>query len=119
MGKLDINLESVFERLLGDQEMAYLVLFHFQNQIREELELMQGYMGEGDFHNLFERAHALKGSASIAGAEKMYEDLVGIQAGSKAENLELCMKHYNELRSNSLEFLSQLGKIEKYKELYG
>lgn len=116
---LDINLESVFEKLLNDEELAYLVLYHFRVQIREELPIIEACLGKEDFYSLFERAHALKGSAAIAGAELMYSNLASLQEACRERDAILVRDLVVELQTKAGKYISCLNEIEGFISKYG
>lgn len=118
-GKLDINLTNVFEKLLGDQELGYLVLFHFREQLKEEISLMGDLIVGEDFDQMFERAHALKGAAAIAGAELIYDLLAEIQGASRKCDINLCNTLLDELKIKAEIFLSCLNNIQGFVSKYG
>ena len=117
--KLDINIEGMLEKLLGDQELAYLILSHFRTQMSEDMSMMVSHIASSDFDATFERAHALKGAAAIAGAELIYENLVELQKVLREENAEASSSLLNELKLKSESFLLSLHSIKEFTDLYG
>lgn len=113
VNKVDINIQDVFEKMLGNQQLVMFVLKEFRTQLEQDLDIILNGIHQEDFDLLFEKSHALKGSAAIAGAELVHETLREMQIESEKKNLPGTLALFEELRTRSSAFIRCASEIEE------
>jgi len=78
---LIFDRESMLSRLMGDQELAKIILQGFLGDIPAQIEILKAHSQKGDFQVVCRQAHTIKGAAANVGGEKLRE------AAHKLENL--------------------------------
>ena len=81
---------ELLERLMGDRELAGMVVKEFLQDAPGQLHGLRGRVQEGDFAGIQARAHGLKGSAATVSAENLRALALALEGAGKARELERC-----------------------------
>ncbi len=116
--RLNLNFENLIERM-GDSEISYLVLFHFRNQLEEDLIKIQELIESNDFDELYESFHGLKGAAGATAAENIFDIMVKMEESCKSKNMTEIKILNQQLNTFANNFLKELNLVDGFVEIYG
>ena len=74
-----IDKQALLSRFGGSLEIAEMVLKKYAEQLQSDMPLLREIISNGDAKGLFERAHALKGASSAAGAERVRASALALE----------------------------------------
>jgi PAS domain S-box-containing protein len=105
--------ESVFragafmKRMMGDRELAGVVLSGFLDSFPSQLIDLRARLGEEDATGVRLHAHAIKGAAAMVSADNLHAAALAVEQAAKSEHLGLC----GELLPRVVEEFEQLKNI--------
>jgi HPt (histidine-containing phosphotransfer) domain-containing protein len=83
--------ESLLRRLMGDRQLAGVVLHGFLDDVPCQLENLRKLLSEGDASGVRLQAHALKGAAATAGAEALRKTAHTLEKAANTGHLDPCI----------------------------
>jgi two-component system, sensor histidine kinase and response regulator len=86
--KAVFNEEELLERLMGDKDLAQLVLTGFLEDIPIQIKKLRGQLEEGQSLGVGKQAHTIKGAAANVGANSLRDAAFELELAGKAENLD-------------------------------
>lgn len=84
------NADSVLRRLMGDRELARVVLKGFLVDAPCQLKQLCAWLDESDAPRTRLQAHTLKGSAATVGADSLYAVALAIETDASESRLDRC-----------------------------
>ncbi|HDM76392.1 MAG TPA: Hpt domain-containing protein [Deltaproteobacteria bacterium] len=93
-----LAVQSVLERLGGDEELLCEVIDLFIEEVPDILTTLEAAIESGDWESAAKLAHTLKGSSSNVGAERFASVVLELENHSKEENSSGAIKAYRTLR---------------------
>jgi PAS domain S-box-containing protein len=84
------DAESLLRRLIGDRQLAGVVLRGFLDDIPHLLKDMRKLLSEGDASGVRLQAHAIKGAAATAGAEALRKIAHDLEQAGGTGHLDPC-----------------------------
>ena len=80
--------KDLLERLMGDRELAGIVLNGFLEDAPSQLSKLRKAIDESDLPGIRMQAHTLKGSSATVGAERLRAVAISMEQAVKASELE-------------------------------
>jgi signal transduction histidine kinase/CheY-like chemotaxis protein/HPt (histidine-containing phosphotransfer) domain-containing protein len=93
-----IDLQGLHARYCQNEKLVKMVLDRFEQQLEGDVVLIGNAINKDDATELFQRAHALKGAAAAAGAEKVREAALLLETVGKEKNLSEAHKLFDSLK---------------------
>jgi CheY-like chemotaxis protein/HPt (histidine-containing phosphotransfer) domain-containing protein len=84
------DVESLLRRLMGDRQLAVVVLRGFLDDVPPQLTNLRKLLSEGDASGVRLQAHALKGAAATAGAEALRKIAHALEQAGGMGHLDRC-----------------------------
>jgi PAS domain S-box-containing protein len=84
------DAESLLRRLMGDRQLAGVVLHGFLDDVPCQLKNLRKLLSEEDVSGVRLQAHALKGAAATAGAEALRKIARALEEAGGTGHLDLC-----------------------------
>ena len=97
-----IDMESVLERVGGDKAFLQELLDIYIEDFLEKYVLLEQAIAEGDFNNIKEIGHSLKGSSGNLSLTFLHETAFGIEISGKENNIEKARLLFMKLREDFL-----------------
>lgn len=105
--------KGMMERMLGDANLAKLIVEQFLMDSESQLNELSDFITEGDLGMIRQRAHSVKGASANVGGEQFREIAQAIEVAASAQNLErtrqllpLLNESYDELRRELRNYLN-------------
>ncbi len=89
-GKRTFNSQALLTRLMGDRELAGIVVSGFVGDVPSQLEKLQARLDAGDAPGIQAQAHALKGAAATVSAEDLSAIALALEDAAKTGQLTRC-----------------------------
>ncbi|MBZ5620075.1 MAG: PAS domain S-box protein [Acidobacteriia bacterium] len=86
------NGEALLRRLMGDRQLAGIVLKAFLQDVPSQLNNLRARLDEADAPGARSHAHALKGAAATVSAEGLHAIARAIERAGTAGQLDLCVE---------------------------
>ena len=84
------DAESLLRRLMGDRQLASIVIGAFLEDVPHQLKNLSKLLSEGDTSGVRSQAHALKGASATAGAEALRKTAYALEQAGSAGQLDSC-----------------------------
>jgi CheY-like chemotaxis protein/HPt (histidine-containing phosphotransfer) domain-containing protein len=88
--KAVFDWEAVLGRLMGDRQLAGIVLNGFVQDLPSQLDKLRRCLKEGDISGIRSQIHTLKGASATAAAERLHAIALAMDAAEKAGQLSRC-----------------------------
>lgn len=83
-----IDMASVLERVGGDESFLRELIDIYIEDFMEKYVLLEQAVAEGDFNNIKEIGHSLKGASGNLSLTGLHETADGIESSGKENNIE-------------------------------
>jgi len=83
-----IDIDSVLERIGGDESFLQELLDIYIEDFMEKYTQLEQAVAEGNFNNIKEIGHSLKGASGNLSLTGLQETAYGIELSGKEENIE-------------------------------
>jgi len=110
-GELVFDREAMLARLMGDRELARVIVSGYLEEIPEELEALQRFLAAGDAPAAQRSAHSIKGASANVGGEAIRAAAYEAEKAARAGNLEAVAglvpeleRRFAELKDAMIEF---------------
>jgi len=101
--------EALLERLMGDQELATVILSGFIQETPRQIHALRSALSQGDAQAVCRWAHTIKGAAGNVGAMLLREKALCLEEKAKAGALERAHELLKELESSWERFQEASG----------
>jgi CheY-like chemotaxis protein len=91
-GRKVFNEDALMSRLMGDQELAGVVLKGFLEDAPAQLRILRERLSGADASGVRSQAHTLKGAAATVGAESLQALALSIEQAGRAGELVECQE---------------------------
>ncbi len=91
--------EDLFDRLMGDREIARVVIETFIDDIPRQLAALESHLRAGDAAGAHQRAHSIKGAAANVSSPALQHVAAAMQEAGKAGDLRTMAARFPELES--------------------
>ena len=91
--------DGMLDRIGGDTEIAMAVIEGFLITIPEQVDVLKGFLDEGNLMGITHTAHSLKGVAATVGGERLRKIALHMEQAGKDEKLEIAQSHFEAFRS--------------------
>ncbi|MBA4393679.1 MAG: hypothetical protein C0407_09020 [Desulfobacca sp.] len=108
--KAVFNEEELMERLMGDKDLAQLVLTGFLEDIPIQIQKLRGQLEEGQSLGVGKQAHTIKGAAANVGANSLREVAFELEQAGKEEKVDQLPGMVARLEDEFRRVKSALGK---------
>ena len=108
---LEINMEQGIS-LCGSEEGYITALGIFYNSIDVKADEIEGYFNNEDWKNYTIKVHALKSSANIVGALKLFEDAKALEAAGNSMDLDMIYSKTKFLLEDYRSFKDKLSFLD-------
>lgn len=112
---IEINMEQGIS-LCGSEEGYFTALGIFYNSIDVKANEIESYYLDGDWKNYTIKVHALKSSANIIGALKLYEDAKALEAAGNSNDMDMIYGKTKFLLEDYRSFKDKLSFLAEKKE---
>jgi HPt (histidine-containing phosphotransfer) domain-containing protein len=82
------DLAGVLERMMGDQELVWMVIEAFLDDGPGQIQELEGFLRSRDLDGTRRQAHSIKGAAATVGAERLRKMAFAMEQAADAGNLE-------------------------------
>jgi HPt (histidine-containing phosphotransfer) domain-containing protein len=83
-----IDMDSVLERVGGDESFLRELIDIYVEDFIEKFAQLEQSISQGDFNNIKEIGHSLKGSSGNLSLNGLYETAYGIELSGKENDIE-------------------------------
>ena len=98
------DLSGVLERMMGDRELAWIVIEAFLLDAPGQIQQLQAFLGSGDVDGSTRQAHSIKGAAATVGAERLRKTAFDMEKAANAKNLHTVEEAMEGLQAQFVEF---------------
>ena len=84
------DADALLRRLMGDRELAQIILKGFLSEAPSQLENLRARIDESDASSTRLHAHSLKGAAATVGAEFLHPIAMEMESAAMAGRMDLC-----------------------------
>jgi HPt (histidine-containing phosphotransfer) domain-containing protein len=109
-----LGLDTPLQQVGGDVETLITVAAIVAQQIREELPLLEQWVGSGDCQELSKGCHRLKGSLSSIGAEEARNACVALEILAKSGSTDNLGEVMDLLRTALAKTLPELDQLAAF-----
>jgi HPt (histidine-containing phosphotransfer) domain-containing protein len=102
--------DALMQRLMGDDELASLVIAGFLEDIPLQIQALKGYLQAGDAHGAERQAHTIKGASANIGGEALLVVAFEMEKLGKSGDLSDVRERMDELE---LQFARLRDVLEK------
>jgi HPt (histidine-containing phosphotransfer) domain-containing protein len=104
---------GLLERLMGDEELAGIILQGFLIDMPRQIEALREYLEAGDDAGAERQAHTIKGASANIGAEALRTLAVELEQAGKSGDLEGMKTRMEELNQMFAEFRKEAENSTK------
>ena len=97
-----IDMESVLERVGGDEAFLQELLDIYIEDFLEKYVSLEQAIAEGDFNNIKEIGHSLKGSSGNLSLNGLHETAYGMELSGKENDIEKARHLFAKLKEEFL-----------------
>jgi len=97
MDKTTINIDDVLERVQDDWELLLELLDIFTGDYEEKRKLLEQEISDGDFEQIRNIAHSLKGAAGNISAAGFHQTFLDMEQAAVNENLAMIRELFAKL----------------------
>jgi CheY-like chemotaxis protein/HPt (histidine-containing phosphotransfer) domain-containing protein len=98
------DLSGVLERMMGDSELAWIVIEAFLLDAPGQIQQLQAFLGSGNVDGSTRQAHSIKGAAATVGAERLRKTAFAMEKAANARNLNTVEEAMEGLQAQFVEF---------------
>jgi HPt (histidine-containing phosphotransfer) domain-containing protein len=102
-----IDMESVLERVGGDESFLRELLDIYVEDFIEKYTQLEQAVSQGDFNNIKEIGHSLKGSSGNLSLPGLHETAYAIELSGRNNDIEQAKLHFSRLK----------GEFKKLKDI--
>ena len=104
--------DGFLDRLMGDAEMAQMVIEVFLDDIPKQIESLKAAIDATDVETVERISHTIKGASANVGGEALRELAGEIEAACKAGTPDLVRKHYPQIEQQFARLKAEIDKSE-------
>lgn len=112
----EIMFNTALLEELGDNQSLLIIMNFFLTSTPKDLKELQEYVDQKNFHEIYKKAHKLKGAVSMLKAQKMVEVLLLLETAAEIDQnmtmieslVAIFIKMYQVLEKQMLEAIAVL-----------
>lgn len=112
----EIMFNTALLEELGDNQSLMIIMNFFLTSTPKDLKELQEYVAQQNFHEIYKKAHKLKGAVAMLKAQKMVEVLLLLETASEIDQnmtmieslVAIFIKMYQVLEKQMLEAIAVL-----------
>lgn len=108
-----IDMDSVLERVGGDEAFLQELIDIYIDDFMEKYAQLEQAIAQGDFENIKEIGHSLKGSSGNLSLNGLHETAYGIELSGKEYNLEQAKLLFARLKEEFIRLKDVLSPEKK------
>lgn len=87
-GEVVIDFQALVGRLMGDTDMAELILKEAEKELPRQLAVLKSLIAQGDCRNAGKQAHKMKGAVANVGASLLFRVFATMEEVAKTDQLQ-------------------------------
>lgn len=113
MDKPLLNKDKALELLGGDEEMLMQIYDMFVIYVPQSLSELEAAISKNEINTIERLSHSMKSSAGTIGAEALRECAYNMEMSSKANDMSVFKKHFEEFKVLLNDVLKEIESIRK------